>query len=117
MLAVYGTNELKASLLFKIARNALMDAWRKSRWDGQAEDGELKDESDPEKQVIIREAYAHVIEAMKKLDDVERDVLSMAASSDLTYKEIAGIVGISEANVRVKVHRARARLRQILRYT
>lgn len=117
MLAVYGTNELKVSLLYTIARNALMDTWRKNRWDGNAEEADVKDDSDPEKQIMIREAYTRVIKAMKKLEDVERDVLSMAASSDMTYKEIAKIVGISEANVRVKVHRARARLRKILKET
>ena len=115
MLSVYGTKELNVSLVFTIARNQLMDTWRRAKRGAEANDPEdIKDESDPEKEVMIRETYRAVIRAMKQLPESERDVLSLAVSSDFSYKDIAGIVGISEANVRVKIHRARARLKEIL---
>lgn len=115
MLSVYGTKELNTSLVFKIARNQLMDTWRKAKRCAETNDpGELKDESDLEKDIMVRESYRAVMQAMKQLSEVERDVLSLAVSSDISYKEIAAIVGISEANVRVKIHRARMRLKEIL---
>ena len=52
--------------------------------------------------------------ALQKLDDDERDILSLILSSDLSYREIATIAGISEANVKVKVHRARIKLKKML---
>jgi len=38
----------------------------------------------------------------------------LTVSSDLSYREIANILGISEANVKVKVHRARILLKELL---
>jgi RNA polymerase sigma-70 factor (ECF subfamily) len=49
-----------------------------------------------------------------QLGDGERDVLALAASGDLTYREIGELTGITEANVKVKVHRARVKLRAIM---
>jgi RNA polymerase sigma-70 factor (ECF subfamily) len=40
--------------------------------------------------------------------------LALAVSGVLSYRKIASIAGISEANVKVKVHRARLKLKKIL---
>jgi len=70
---------------------------------------------DPEADVLVREEYRQVLTAMEKLEKSERDVLSLAISADLSYREIAEIAGISEENVRVKIHRARKKLRALIR--
>ena len=59
---------------------------------------------------MVREQYRQVLSAMQTLDADERDILALAVSSELSYREISTIAGISEANVKVKVHRARAKL-------
>ncbi|MDX2447246.1 MAG: sigma factor-like helix-turn-helix DNA-binding protein [Desulfobacterales bacterium] len=46
---------------------------------------------------------------------MEQDILNLKISSNLTYRDIAGVVGTSEANVKVKIHRARIKLRSILK--
>jgi len=115
MLSSYGTGEQNKALLFRIARNALMDSRRKGKQTRDVEDYDLKDDKDPEKEMMVRESYQRVIKAMGHLEELERDILSMSVSSDFSYREIANIVGISEANVRVKIHRARARLKDILK--
>jgi RNA polymerase sigma-70 factor (ECF subfamily) len=51
---------------------------------------------------------------MQTLKTDERDILALTVSSQLSYREISSIVGISESNVKVKVHRARAKLRQFI---
>ena len=51
---------------------------------------------------------------MKKLDADEREILALTLTEDLKYKDIASIVGINEGNVKIKVHRARLKLREIL---
>jgi RNA polymerase sigma-70 factor (ECF subfamily) len=51
---------------------------------------------------------------MQTLEADQRDILALTVSSQLSYREISSITGISEANVKVKIHRARAKLRQII---
>jgi len=59
-------------------------------------------------------ANRRVLAAMQKLAPKERDVLSLVVSSDLSYREIARVTGTSEGNVKVRVHRARGKLRKML---
>jgi RNA polymerase sigma-70 factor (ECF subfamily) len=70
--------------------------------------------SNQEHALIIREEYRRVIGAMQKLKEDERDILSLVVGGDLSYREIADLTDQSEANVKVKVHRARVKLRDIL---
>lgn len=110
----YAGREVSPSLFYTIARNAYIDHVKKggryTPLDADHRDGT----PDADHRVIVREEYARVLDAMGRLAADEREVLSLAVGSDLTYSEIARIVGISEANVKVKVHRARCRIREIL---
>jgi RNA polymerase sigma-70 factor (ECF subfamily) len=63
---------------------------------------------------MVREEYRQVLAAMQTLEADERDILALAVSSQMSYREISAVTGISEANVKVKVHRARTKLRQII---
>ena len=63
---------------------------------------------------MVRDAYRQVLAAMRHLEDDERDLLSLVVSSELSYRELAEIMGFSEANVKVKIHRARKKLRTYL---
>jgi RNA polymerase sigma-70 factor (ECF subfamily) len=51
---------------------------------------------------------------MMNLEKSQREILALTVSSDLSYREIANITGISEANVKVKIHRARIKLKKQL---
>ncbi|MBN4058763.1 hypothetical protein JYT18_00875 [Desulfocapsa sp. AH-315-J15] len=42
-------------------------------------------------------------------------MLSLVVSQDLSYKQIAEMTGTSEANIKVKIHRSRLKLKEILR--
>ena len=102
------------SLLFTIARNALFDHKRKQGRTIQLE-GEHDDRSrNEEHALMVRDEYRRVLSAMDTLERDERDILALVISGDLSYREIASIAGISEANVKVKVHRARLNLKRIL---
>ncbi len=114
LLSRYGPNEQSVALLFKIARNVVMDEARKSQRNRRTEDNQQDDGHDPENMILVREAYRKVLAAMQQLEKMERDILSLAVSSELSYQDIADIVGISTANVRVKVHRARMKLKKNL---
>ena len=56
-----------------------------------------------------------VAEALSALGREERDVLLLLAWADLDYAEIAGALEIPIGTVRLRLHRARAHLREALR--
>lgn len=115
ILAHYGSKSQNISLLFTIARNAVLDHIRRKE-NSKEEWGEPEDKTiDPEQQVLVREKYKKVLGALQRLEKEERDILALVVSSELRYRDIAVISGISEASVKVKVHRARTKLRKILK--
>jgi RNA polymerase sigma-70 factor (ECF subfamily) len=63
---------------------------------------------------IARNAALDAIRKQKADGFDAGDLISLVATADLTYREIGHILKISEANVKVKVHRARTKLRHIL---
>ena len=114
-LEKYGEKWQNPALLFTIARNAVVDGHRK-----QGRESPLYDEPEfarpnPETQMLVREDYRRVLAAMQELAPEDRDVLSLVVSSDLSYREIARITGNSEGNVKVRVHRARVKLRKLMK--
>jgi RNA polymerase sigma-70 factor (ECF subfamily) len=115
LLAHYGSKSQSVALLYTIARNAVFDNARKRVHMENCLETTIKDTTDPEQETLIREEYRAVLSAMQQLGKDERDVLSLAVSSNMTYREIANITKLSEANVKVKIHRARTRLRKILK--
>ena len=110
----YGNKGESVSLLYTIARNALADHARKqgrtTQLDGDPEDSAC----DQENALMVREEYRRVLGAIQRLKENEREILALAVSGVLSYREIASIAGTSEANVKVKVHRARLKLKKIL---
>ncbi len=53
--------------------------------------------------------------AIGQLEEVER-LMMMLVLEDLPYPEIAAMMGISENNLRVKIHRARTKLKTFLQH-
>lgn len=113
-LAHYRGRAVAPSLFFTIARNAFIDHARKNRRSVPLETDCADGSSDVGHQVLVRERYRQVLDALEHLADDEREVLSLVVSCDLSYCRIAEIMDTSEGNVKVKVHRARCKLREIL---
>ncbi len=101
-------------LLYAIVRNALFDHARRQRRNTQLEADQEAEIGNPEHKLIVREEYRRVLFALQSLEKGERDILALVASRDLSYRDIASVTGISEANVKVRVHRARLKLKGIL---
>jgi RNA polymerase sigma-70 factor (ECF subfamily) len=64
--------------------------------------------------VIEAETAAEVNKALEKLPWNLRIVLVLKEFSDLNYKEIGRILGITEGNVKIRVFRAREKLAKLL---
>jgi RNA polymerase sigma factor (sigma-70 family) len=114
-LEKYGKEGSNTALLYTIARNAVVDGHRKQGRDLPLFDEPELSQPNPEKQMMVREDYRRVLAAMQELAPEEKDVLSLVVSSDLSYREIARITGASESNVKVRVHRARVKLRKMMK--
>ena len=110
----YGEEKLSATLLYTIARNVVIDGYRKKKPNARLYAEPVNSQSNPERHVMVREDYRRVLAAMQKLTPEERDTLSLTVSSNLSYREIAQVTGTSEGNIKVRVHRARAKLKKMM---
>jgi len=114
-LKKYAKDTRNTSLLYSIAHNYFLDHKRKDKRTYSLEQDQEDRSYNQEDNLQIKQEYRQVLEAMKKLENDEREILALVLAGDLSYKEIASIVGTNEGNVKVKVHRARVKLRQILK--
>lgn len=105
--------------LFGIARNVSLEV-RKARGrsarvfvSGDAVD-RAGSEPCPESNFLGREAARVIDVALAKLSDERRAMLLLRLDHDLSYDDIAQLMGFSLAKVKVEIHRAREVLRATL---
>jgi RNA polymerase sigma-70 factor (ECF subfamily) len=112
------------SWVYRIAGNLALDGLRRYRrevplpdWDsGEASRPELADqkrEGAPESQARLSEVRSAVWNTLHQLPDNYRQILVLREIDGLAYNEIAAALGLSLNNVRVTLHRARLRFRDI----
>jgi RNA polymerase sigma-70 factor (ECF subfamily) len=70
--------------------------------------------SDPRKETMHSEFAGLVSAAMERLDRSHREILSMRGTLDLSYEEIAAILGMNVGTVKSRIARAREKLRALL---
>ncbi|MDE5898443.1 MAG: RNA polymerase sigma factor [Treponemataceae bacterium] len=67
-----------------------------------------------ETELLAAESIQRTKEALDKLPPKLREVIVLKEYSDLNYKEIGKVVGITEGNVKVRIFRARKLLEELL---
>lgn len=107
-----------AAWIFKIARNALSDFFRKKKFQIDSID-ELEPSREPSKDFSLKDLDRDMLkeklwEVVETLPERQKAVWGLKLSSDLPHKEIGKILGVSEANVNVIVHRSLTTLKQQL---
>jgi RNA polymerase sigma-70 factor (ECF subfamily) len=96
--------------LFAIARHLYIDS-RRSASRHVAIDPELPEKgTNPEMLTIQKIELQEVSKLLQKLQEVERAALLLRAQQEMSYEDIAQVLGISLAAVKIKIHRARLRL-------
>jgi RNA polymerase sigma-70 factor, ECF subfamily len=73
------------------------------RWDGDAEE-----------RLLAGEARSVIETVIAELPEAQREVIVMRDISQLTSTEVCEVLGVTEANQRVLLHRARSRVRAAL---
>jgi len=112
--------------LYRLASNACLDFLRSMKRrpqlsltveddDGEAQTIDLPDPSaTPEEAAVAKEEREALTRAMLSLDEQQRQILTLRAINDLSYAEIAGILGVKEGTVKSRLARSRDALRKIL---
>lgn len=113
-LEKYRTRDLSLALLFTIGRNLFHDHLRVQKRDVTLEIEPVDNRVDQERHYAEKEVANRVLNAMQQLSSDEREILALVVSSGLSYAEIAEILCCSESNIKVKVHRARKKLKQLM---
>lgn len=80
-------------------------------------DGVIERAVDPyaEEALAARDELRRVLRAIEELSQCQRDVVTLVFLMDRSYGEAASALGITEANVKTRVKRARDRLRVLVR--
>ena len=102
--------------LFAITRNLYRDAVRHQRRIVDGDD--LPERQDPRPGPDIntqdKQRLDEVLRAIQRLPEPQREALVMATDQDMSYEEIARVLGCSVAAIKVRIHRARLALREEL---
>jgi len=93
--------------LIKIARNEGINFMRKNKVYEEIETDKFTEENYFERDVMLEDA-------LKKLNENDREILLLFYQQDLSYDEIANILNISLENVKVRIFRAKEKLRKLL---
>ena len=106
--------------LLRVSKNLALNHIRRNKREIQLVEkvkklpGETVNFFDSSKAVIEEEERRNLGEAVNSLPENLRSVIQLKEYSGLDYKAIGKVLGISETNVKVRVHRARKKLEEIL---
>lgn len=105
------------AFLYRVANNLIVDGSRKKKSASldammEADGFEPKDESirDPSDVPAAREA----MQMLKGLDDIYRTAITMRYIDEMSPKEIAATLGVSENVISVRIHRGIERLSKLM---
>lgn len=96
--------------LVAIVRNLHRSSWRRERRRAAMPAEVAAPAADPLAAIELE----RVLAALARLPELDRDILSLRAEAELSFDEIAAITGLSVEAARVRVHRARKRLMEVL---
>jgi RNA polymerase sigma-70 factor (ECF subfamily) len=106
--------------LYRIALNASMSFVRRKTSRGAAQTtthdhAQLEQMLETQPVTDSRnDPLAHLYEAIAQLDDVEKALITLFLE-DLSYEQIAAIMGITESNVGVRLHRTKKKLLTLMK--
>lgn len=104
--------------LLAIARNLVQDHRRRVRVRQYVPLGTMgdlvEDAPSPEERLLRKEEIGRLLDALAGLGEDDREIVSLRYGSGLNGREVAQLLGISEANVRTRLWRALKRLKAAL---
>ena len=106
-----------SSWLYRIAHNLVIDHYRRKK-PVPISNGLMRTYSNPNEsldRIVDRKHEIQLlVKAVQKLNELEREIVLLRFVEGLSHKEIAAMIGRSQASCRVILHRALKALRSIL---
>lgn len=111
-----GAPESAEAFVFAVARRRLGRAvWRRRLWVPIERAVGFRDSRpSPESHAVVRSEAARVRAALAKLAPPDREAILLVAVGEMSMAEAAAVLGVSVSAVKMRVHRARARLAALL---
>jgi RNA polymerase sigma factor (sigma-70 family) len=103
------------SWIYQVARNVFSDHYQsvKNRKADFVDVGKMSDQmADSEESMIMDEQEKLLQRSLLLLSDEQRELLVLTRFQHMKYEEVAVIMDTTVANIKVKVHRAIAKLRE-----
>ncbi|MFA6534226.1 MAG: RNA polymerase sigma factor [Patescibacteria group bacterium] len=99
--------------LYQIARYTVIDHYRAQKYDINIDDvWDLGEETTIPQDLDTANQLREVKKLLQKLPSAERDIIILRVWNELSYQEIASLIGKSEANCRLIFSRAIRKIRQ-----
>jgi RNA polymerase sigma-70 factor (ECF subfamily) len=112
-------DEAFATWLFTIARNLVTSHARRRGRETVVDPDVLKSvvatNVSVENEVLVREEVAAVVDCLKTFPQREQDIVSLKFDAELTNGQIAQVMDLTEANVRVILFRTLRKLREMMK--
>jgi RNA polymerase sigma factor (sigma-70 family) len=99
------------SYLFTTAYHTMIDVIRKEKRQTYMEDYQIPEDIHVEQYSDLKEILD---EAVKRLPDIQRNVILLRDYEGYSYKEIGDVTSLSEAQVKVYIYRARVFLKNYI---
>lgn len=104
--------------LIRVVKNASLNYVKRKNREKKAYQKVLMEKTKPqtsgETDFLKAEAIKNTRDALNKLPEKLKEALILKEYSDLSYKEIGKVIGITEGNVKVRIFRARKLLEEII---
>lgn len=88
---------------------------KQKRWVGEEYYHHAESDDDIENDIAIDEMKGHVSACINRLKPLERTAITLFYIEELSVKDVAEIMNISEAYVKVTVHRAKRNLKGLIK--
>jgi RNA polymerase sigma-70 factor (ECF subfamily) len=101
-------------LLYSVAKSVFIDQKRKHRNFCELTGSEPVYSGSPEDHLLESRRKNEIISKLALLSEEDRELLALSSDKGLKYSEMAEVTGMSLANVKTRIHRARLKLRELL---
>ena len=115
-LSSYRGESKFSTWLYKIAYNTCLSALRKKKIEQTELNESITGGSNNEGLTNLENADRHVMleQVLDSLKEEDRAIIQLFYLEEMSIKEINEITGVSESNIKVKLHRSKAKLKTLI---
>ena len=113
----YDRTKRFSTWLFSIAHNTTIDFFRKNKVEYEYIDERYASNTDFVQEYEIKKKMEKIDHALTELAPIDRELVLLFHKEEYSYQEISDIVHLPVTTIKTRLHRARKRLRNIVRRT